>query len=174
MKLTSVRLAAVMIVGLVCIAAPASAGTLYKWVDKDGKVTYQDQPPPVGVGRVEEKNIKDGGTGDLDAIGEIALKHPVVIYTIPKCSSCDLARGYLQKRQIPFTEKNVAQGNLANQKELQDRFGELVVPTILVGAKVMKGGYSESLLEGELDAAGYLNPKKPATPAPDVSAQPQQ
>lgn len=173
MKLTSVWLV-VLTVGAISAHVTAAAGTLYKWVDKDGKVTYQDQPPPAGVGRVEEKNIKDGGTGNPDAIGEISLKHPVVIYTIPKCSSCDLARSYLQKRQVPFTEKNVAQGNLANQKELQDRFGELTVPTILVGSKAMKGGYSESLLEGELDAAGYPNLKKPATTNADTPPSPEQ
>ncbi len=156
-------------VGLVCATAPVPAGTLYKWVDKDGKVTYQDQPPPAGAGRVEERFVKDGEVGASDVTAEIAQKNPVVIYTIPKCSSCDLARGYLQKRLIPFTEKNVAQGNLTNQKELQDKVGELVVPTILVGAKVMKGGYIESLLEGELDAAGYPNStKKPEPPAADA------
>ncbi len=26
--------------------APAATAQLYKWVDKDGKVTYSDQPPP--------------------------------------------------------------------------------------------------------------------------------
>jgi glutaredoxin len=155
-------------------AAPATAATLYKWVDKDGKVTYQDLPPPAGVGRVEERYIKESVTDDSGAVAEIAQKHPVVIYTIPKCSSCDLVRGYLQKRNVPFTEKNVAQDNLANQKEMQDKVGELVVPTIMVGAKIMKGGYIESLLEGELDAAGYPNSKKPAPPAADTSEKTQQ
>ncbi len=174
MKITSGWLGALLAVGLVCAVAPAPAGTLYKWVDKDGRVTYQDLPPPAGAGKVEEKIVKDSGTGDSDVTAEIARKYPVVIYTIPKCSSCDLVRGYLQKRQVPFTEKNVAQDNLANQKEMQDKVGELVVPTILVGAKVMKGGYIESLLEGELDTAGYPNPKKPASPAADEPAPPQQ
>lgn len=173
MKLTSAWLA-LLTVGMISAHVTAAAGTLYKWVDKDGKVTYQDQPPPPGAGRVEERHVKGGGADDSDATSELALKHPVVIYTIPKCSSCDLARSYLQKRQVPFTEKNVAQGNLANQKELQDRFGELVVPTILVGSKAMKGGYSESLLEGELDAAGYPNPKKPAATNADAQPPPEQ
>lgn len=172
MKTISAFLGIVLVMGLVCSTTQATR--LYKWVDKDGKVSYQDTPPPANAGKVEEQFIKGGDSASSDAVSEIATRHPVVIYTIPRCSSCDLARGYLQKRQIPFTEKNVAQGNLANQKELQDRFGELVVPTILVGAKVMKGGYSESLLEGELDAAGYPNLSKPAPPAADAETQSQQ
>ncbi|MBI5612703.1 MAG: glutaredoxin family protein [Gammaproteobacteria bacterium] len=172
MKMISVALVGIALaVGLAC--GPAQATKLYKWVDKDGKVSYQDTPPPTNAGKVEEQFVKGGDAAGSDAISEIAQKYPVVIYTIPKCSSCDLARGYLQKRQVPFTEKNVAQGNLANQKELQDRFGELAVPTILVGTKAMKGGYVESLLEGELDAAGYPNPGKPATPAAEAPTQSQ-
>ncbi len=34
------------------------------------------------------------------------------------------------------------------------------VPTITVGSKVMRG-YLESLLEGELDQAGYPRPEEP-------------
>ncbi len=30
---------------------------LYKWVDEQGNVTYQDQPPPANASEVEEKNI---------------------------------------------------------------------------------------------------------------------
>jgi hypothetical protein len=41
------------------------------------------------------------------------------------------------------------------------KIGELSVPTITVGSKVMQG-YVESLLAGELDQAGY--PKPEATP----------
>lgn len=173
MKMTSGWLGALLAVSLVCGAASAQSAKLYKWFDKDGKVTYQDQPPPANAGKVEEKIVKDGGAGDSDVTAEIARKYPVVIYTIPKCSSCDLARSYLQKRLIPFTEKIVSGTNVENQKEMQAKIGELIVPTIVVGTRIMKGGYSESLLEGELDQAGYPNPSKPA-PSADASAQPQQ
>ncbi|MGH8686820.1 MAG: DUF4124 domain-containing protein [Burkholderiales bacterium] len=33
---------------MLALAAPASA-QLYKWVDKDGRTRYTDQPPPAGV-----------------------------------------------------------------------------------------------------------------------------
>ena len=39
-------------------------------------------------------------------------------------------------------------------EELKKKAGSLSVPTILVGEKVMQG-FLESLLAGELDAAGY-------------------
>ena len=37
---------------LLTLPATAVAAKLYKWVDKDGKVTYQETPPPTGSGRV--------------------------------------------------------------------------------------------------------------------------
>jgi glutaredoxin len=84
---------------------------------------------------------------------DVAEKYPVVLYSVPKCSSCDLARAYLQKRKVPFSEKNV-ENDRKSQEEMKEKTKGLSVPTILVGTKVMSG-YMESLLEGELDQAGY-------------------
>ena len=42
---------------LVALTTTAHAVKLYKWVDEDGRVTYQDRPPPPGTGTIEEKNI---------------------------------------------------------------------------------------------------------------------
>ena len=130
---------------------PAHAAKLYKWVDKDGNVSYQDSPPPPNAGRVEQKELTK--TRSPEKKDDVAEKYPVVLYSVPKCSSCDLARAYLQKRKVPFSEKNV-EGDRKSQEEMKEKTKGLSVPTILVGAKVMTG-YMESLLEGELDQAGY-------------------
>jgi glutaredoxin len=136
-------------------AFPVHAAKLYKWVDKDGRVTYHDRPPPGEDVKAEEKLF--GRESRPAAGGEKALAE-VVLYAAPKCEACDLARNYLKKRNIAFVEKN-AEGDVKVQEELRAKAGGLSVPTILVGEKVMRG-YMESLLEGELDAAGY--PKAPA------------
>ncbi len=157
-----------LVVALAVIGfSAAQAGTLYKWVDSNGKVSYHDQPPPDGAGyRVEEKNIGDGkksGEKEDESLAKVAEKFPVILYSVPDCGSCDLARIYLQKRKVPFTEQNLnADPNL--QQTLKKKIGSLSAPTIMVGEKVMKG-YVESLLEGELDAAGY-----PKSEAPGASA----
>lgn len=129
------------------------ATKLYKWVDKDGNVSYHDQPPSAAGYRVEEKDIRvrAGSTNRVPA--DVVSKFPVVLYTAPKCSSCDSARAYLKSRGVPYSEKNV-EGDRKLQDELIKQSGGLAVPTITVGSKVMKG-YLESLLEGELDQAGY-------------------
>ncbi len=140
---------------LVLGASFAQGQTLYKWIDADGNVSYHDQPPPSGSGyRVEAKSIRRSSrSGADDPASEAAEKYPVVLYSASNCVSCDSARAYLTKRKIPFKENNV-EGNRELMDELKAKTGSVVVPTITVGDKVMKG-YLESLLEGELDQAGY-------------------
>ncbi len=128
---------------------------LYKWTDHEGNVSYHDQPPPEGSKyKVEERILKGEKTPSKKTADESDIpRAPVIMYAIPKCLSCDMARIYLQRRKVPFTEKNV-EGNRVLLEELKKKAGSLSVPTILVGEKVMQG-FLESLLAGELDAAGY-------------------
>ncbi len=135
----------------VVYAAVVYAGTMYKWVGKDGKISYHDTPPSSDDYRVEEKNFDSRIKPDPTSAANTS---PVVLYSAPKCATCDLARAYLEKRKIPYSEKNVER-DVKLQEELKAKTdGALMVPTITVGAKVMQG-YLESLLAGELDSAGY-------------------
>ena len=141
----------------------AQAEKLYKWVGKDGKVSYQDRPPPADAGMVQERDLsvrRPGSSADTDAASDAVQNFPVVLYTVSNCASCDEARTYLKKRGVPFSEKNVGK-NAALQKEMIEKVGQLSVPTITVGSKVMSG-YVQSLLAGELDQAGYPKESKEA------------
>src|SRR3989338_9114140 len=82
----------------------AQADTLYKWVDSQGRVSYHDQPPPEGAGyRVEQKVLGENKKPlEDETLAKIVEKYPVVLYSVPVCGSCDLARLYLEKRKIPF------------------------------------------------------------------------
>lgn len=142
-----------MVIGI----STAQAEKLYKWVDSQGRVIYRDQPPPEGAGyRVEEKVFGERGASretQDETLAKIVEKYPVMLYSVPVCGSCDLARFYLQKRKVPFTEKNL-ENDAELQQTLKKKIGSLSAPTIMIGEKVMKG-YVESILEGELDSAGY-------------------
>lgn len=133
----------------------AQAASLYKWVDSQGRVSYHDKPPPEGSDfRVEEKNLDTGRKSEADdTLEKIVEQYPVVLYSVPVCGSCDLARVYLEKRKVPYSEHNL-ENNAELQQKLKQKFGALSAPTITIGEKVMKG-YVESILEGELDTAGY-------------------
>lgn len=138
----------------------AQAEKLYKWVGKDGKVSYQDRPPPEDAGMVQEKDLsaRRGSTAGTDEASDAKQNFPVVLYTVPNCNSCDDARTYLKKRGVPFSEMDVGK-NAALQKEMIKKVGQLSVPTITVGSKIMTG-YVQSLLAGELDQAGYPKESK--------------
>ena len=145
---------------------------LYKWVDREGNVSYHDQPPPDGAQyKVEERILRSEKQAAPKPVDDtdIAAKTPVVMYSVPKCLSCDMARAYLQRRKVPFTEKNV-EGNRVLIEELKKKAGSLSVPTLLVGEKVMQG-FLESLLAGELDAAGYP-PEPPETGGESTETRP--
>ncbi|MCR4346337.1 MAG: glutaredoxin family protein [Sulfuricaulis sp.] len=155
---------------LVAGFSAAQAGTLYKWVDSQGRVSYHDQPPPEGSGyRVEEKNLGSGKKSESDDnLEKIVEKYPVILYSVPVCGSCDLARIYLQKRKVPYSEQNL-ENNGELQQTLKAKIGSLSAPIVMIGEKVMKG-YVESILEGELDAVGYPKSES-AKPAGEESKE---
>ncbi|MDH3638980.1 MAG: DUF4124 domain-containing protein [Gammaproteobacteria bacterium] len=135
------------------VSPVAWGAKLYKWVDHDGNVTYQDQPPPEDAQSVSE--YRDPEVSGPAAAGA-ARNSPVTLYVIEKCDACDLVRLFLQKNGIPFSEIDV--GNDADaQKELLENVGQLGVPTLLIG-KTPLAGYNASSIEAELRKAKYLPP----------------
>lgn len=137
------------------ISLNAEAVKLYKWVDEDGKVSYQDQPPETDD--YEEKTINTQGASlDKDpdfAMSTAAVTTPVFFYAVNKCESCDLMRLFLEHHKIPFTEKNV-QGDPAVQKELIDIAGALRVPLLQVGENSVDG-FSRSAMADLLKSYNY-------------------
>jgi glutaredoxin 3 len=80
----------------------------------------------------------------------------VVIYTIPGCMGCGLAKSMFEDRQIPYEEIDVT-GKPFYQDMVRKTGGKKTVPQIFINDKHI-GGYYE--LDGsELDA--LKNGKKP-------------
>lgn len=144
----------------ILLTSPAAGqdNKLYKWVDEDGNVTYQDQPPPDEPGEVETF----AGEGDT-AAAEAAPDVDVVLYAIDECGACDLLRNLLRERGVPFQEKNV-QDDPALQAELKEVAGALKVPVLTIGDEVFKG-YNKELVLNELDEAGFATSMAASAPA---------
>lgn len=133
-----------------------NGGKLYKWVDEDGNVTYQDTPPPGSGGQVETIAAP---AADEETAGSRAMPAvDLTFYAIETCEACDLVRQLLRERGIPFEEKN-AEGSKEVQDELREVAGALSVPVLQIGDQVLKG-YNRALLLNELEEAGF-----PTTPA---------
>ena len=132
------------------------AGSLYKWVDEDGNVIYQDTPPPSNVDFEEQEISEPESRLQEEILGEIYAasdENPISFYSLSDCDACDLVRLYLENNSIPFAEKDV-KDNVTLQDELQGLTGALRVPTLAVGEAVIDG-YSKSAIRQTLIDKGY-------------------
>lgn len=151
------------------------ADTLYRWVDKSGKVHYGDKPAEDAVNAEQKKFGASAAQGDDElsyGIRKAKQDFPVTLYVASNCGDfCVQARALLNKRGVPFVEKN-----LVTKEEVEafkKQTGSDTTPTLMVGKSPLKG-FEARQWNSELDIAGY--PKivpygtKPAQPA---SAKPE-
>jgi glutaredoxin len=171
------RLAALAAALLVPLAASAQS-TVYRWVDKNGKVHYSDSPPEPGVKDVTQKRMGGGvpEAPQLPMATQLAMKSsPAVLYVSPTCGEfCDKGRALLAARGIPYSERDVS--NAADADAVKSLIGSLGVPVLVVGERGLKG-YSEAAWHGALDAAGYPRTalpgqRNPLAPPPAPVAKP--
>lgn len=155
-----------VLIGAMGLVGAASAQSVYRWVDANGRVQYSDQPP-ADAKNVQQRNV----TGSSIQNNELSLaaqdaqkKHPVTLYVSECGAACDAAKGYLNKRGIPHSVIDPTR-SLELNKKFKEQTGGEVVPVIRVGEKQLSG-WSESNWASALDAAGY--PKTPnfAKPKP--------
>ena len=147
----------ILLMGLLLIAAvSAHADSLFRWIDKEGKVHYGDRPTEDAV-ETEKKKFgapSDGGDDDL-SYGTRKAKQdfPVTLYVSGNCgNACDQARAFLNKRGIPFSEKMIkTDEDLESFKKLS---GGNSVPSLTIG-KSLLSGFEAGQWNGELDIVGY-------------------
>lgn len=148
--------ALVCIIALVLAAAPAAAGKLYKWVDKDGNLHYTDQPPPPEAKTSEQKKFGDGASDAPVpyAVQQAVKKFPVTLYSAAQCGDpCNKATALLSQRGVPFTQKDARDPAVAEELKAANG-GKLEVPVMKLGSQVVRG-YEENTWNSALDAAGY-------------------
>lgn len=149
---------------LLLFAICAQAQNLYKWVDEDGNVTYQDSPPPGDTGDAQPfaEDVEVAAEAEADALPDVL----VTLYSIPVCDACDLVRNLLEKHGVPFTEKD-ANEDASVQDEIKDLAGQLSVPVLAIGDSVISG-YSSTGITAELTNAGF----EPGEPSGAATAEP--
>lgn len=143
---------------LALFVSAAAAESAYRWVGKDGKVHYSDEPPPPSeTKKVEEKrlgtSVIEGGGYSYEA-RRAAEDFPVILFTGDKCDPCKDARDLLSRRGIPFSETNIKTPEDAAAYKAATGTDKLSLPTLVVGRKTQKG-YEADGWNGLLDAAGY-------------------
>lgn len=145
-----------LIIVLLTVVAGAASAQLYRWVDKEGKVHYTDQPPPNDAKQVQQK--KAGGNYiEVDqtpiATQLAQKKYPVTLFAADCGELCDKARTLLNQRGIPYTEFNASQPAAADK--LRALTGSIEVPVLKVGEENVLKGFEDARWHAALDTAGY-------------------
>ena len=145
------------IVVMLGFVSPVAHAELYKWVGKDGKISYSDTPPPEDAKKIEKKRLNDRvteGDGLTFATKNAMKKFPVSMFATDCGDPCDNGKALLAKRGVPYTLKN-PEKNLADGKELKKLVGALEVPALQIGKDKGIKGFNEDAWNAALDAAGY-------------------
>ena len=149
-------------ISLMVLSATVNATTLYKWVDKDGNVTYQDSPPPDDSQLLEQRELVNLGSNERQRHNRrVARNQPITLYTTTNCDACDLVRFNLQKLDLPFEEFTLFENKVA-QDELKQRSGGLNAPTLFIG-DTMVTSYSVEQINAVTTEAGYRSNQETQT-----------
>ena len=129
----------------------ANATKLYKWIDDEGNISYQDSPPPTGSNIVKEEEIATPVTKAQPAATS-GTTAPVTVYIVDNCESCDDLIQLLQSWNVPTRQQSL------RDKEVQNRILEanesLQAPTLVIDDKFISNLSSSNIIT-ELKAAGY-------------------
>jgi hypothetical protein len=156
-------LAGLLLLASAC--ALAQTQQVYRYQDADGRVVYSDKPPPPDAKNAQAKRIGRNSieTSELSfATQQAQERFPVTLYTFSCGVVCDTAQGLLNKRGVPHTVVDVAQGDGADR--LKRLTNGLEAPALQVGDQVATG-FNENKWQSMLSDAGY-----PKTPPPRTSA----
>ena len=151
-----------MVVALLLSVPSVWATNVHLCEDESGNKTFQKHCPPGSVS-VSSKNYSDGKQQ-----AEEKELPALVMYAIPECDVCDQMRKHLSANNLQVTEKNI-EGNGELQQELKSKTGgELRVPILLVGEKVV-AGYDEYNVNTALKEAGYEVKEMAAITGPETA-----
>lgn len=153
---------------LVLSNSAAEAGTLFRWIDSEGKVHYGDKPEQ-DAAEIVQKKFTTPAVSNEDLLPYESRRarenFPVTLYVADHCGApCVQARDFLNKRGIPFAEKFLATSEEIEAFKKQS--GRDAIPTIAIGKRYLQG-FEAGQWGSELDIAGY-----PATAPYGVQPQP--
>jgi hypothetical protein len=133
------------------LCQPVHAQKLYKWVDEDGNVSYQDTPPPNTAKSVEESELQRSQPEPAETV---TTAQPVVVYTVEDCDACEVLVLRLRQLEIPFTQQSLLNKDI--QAEILAVSDSITAPTLKIGATFVED-FSDANLVSQLRQAG-LNP----------------
>lgn len=130
----------------------ADAAKLYKWVDEQGNISYQDQPPPENAKVLDEKEVKGSGAASQSSDGA-QKKLPVFVYVVDNCPNCEGIILHLKKHGVPHVERSLKDDRVAQSKILKTS-NSITAPVVFIGDKILQAP-APAELNSKLQNAGY-------------------
>jgi glutaredoxin len=150
------RSSQVIVLTLLTGLSQVEAVTIVECIDESGQSSFRDSCPPGSI-KKGEKRLRGNVNPPTPVMAEIVEKHPVTLYSIPKCEGCELVRLQLKARGVPFTDKDASTDG-AVRKELQELLGVkdglMNVPVVHIDDTILRE-YDAAALTAALDKAGY-------------------
>lgn len=131
------------------ISHSASAAKMYKWVDQEGNVSYQDSPPPVGSKIIREEDIK---VPTSPAQIPTQPTQAVIVYTVTNCEACEILLLRLKNWGVPVQQESLQ--NREVQARILQLSDSLQAPTLFIGDNLISNLDSANL-SAELRKVGY-------------------
>lgn len=144
---------------LLLFSGSVYAGSIYKWTDDEGRVHFSDRKPNNNqtsviqpksgslseVGRGNSSSAKDTSSNAAhkpkvsanDTSPNAVHDSKVVMFSTAWCPACKMARNYLRKKGVPFTDYDVEKDPAAAMRYRE--LGGHGVPLILVNGARMTG-----------------------------------
>lgn len=155
-----------MLIGLSLISTPSIAGKLYKWVDANGVVSYQDRPPPSGSNILSEKEVK-ARVAEKKSPNQNRTLPIVKIYTVENCDLCESFITMMRINKVPHIELSL-QSDREAQSKILDKLGSLKAPSMLIGEQAFQDS-SIAKLTKTLTNAGFTINEATSTDKPAES-----
>lgn len=128
------------------------AAQLYKWVDKNGNVSYQDSPPPDSANVTEQSTIETNTYNNTNRQNNTAANASIIVYTTNSCQACNELLDKLKKWSVPAEEQSILNRDI--QSKILSLSDQITAPTLFINDKLITD-LSDSSLLSELTRVGF-------------------
>lgn len=140
---------------ILTLSATVEAETkLYKWVDSQGRISYQGKPPPKNSKILSEETL--GSSKRSSDEGKINTSS-IDVYVTADCASCDKTVGILKEWGVPHQVKNI-EDSREIQGILIEQTNGVRVPALFSGEQLISSTSSRDGLKESLTKTGHIDP----------------
>lgn len=161
------RIAMISLLGLALLPMPADAQRLYKWIDKDGNVTYSDQVPPSEADLAREELNQQG----------VAVKRIERAMTAEERAELDAQRTAQaiaeRENEEQARRDHVLLGSYPSERDLERAYQERfdLIEQAIEGARMSLASQEKSLSDLLAHAAQLEQSGKPVPPVQQSSIE---